>query len=328
MIKILYVTDIHGSETCFRKFLNALKIYEADVGILMGDLSGKMLHPIVKEPNGKYRCRVLGSEKVVTNEEQLYEIETAIASMGNYFFYTVPEEMEQLRAEGKTIEGRIDERSAGLTLGAGKIDELFRVAVLKRLKGWMDLAEERLKGTDIKVFMAAGNDDISEIDKVIDDASRVVLADNRNLSIGDHEMITLSWSNPTPWSTERECSEEELEAKIDQMALQVGNIETAIFNMHVPPHGTLLDQAPKLSDALVPSTDESVDAGSLAVRRTIEKYQPLLGLHGHIHESRGVVKLGRTTCINPGSEYSEGILSGVIVTLHKNKLKNHMFVSG
>jgi len=328
MVKILFVTDVHGSETCFRKFLNALKIYKMDVGILMGDLCGKMLNPIVRQPDGTYRCSVFGQNRTLTTAADLESLEKAIASTGNYFFYTDPEEMEVLKAEGKSIEGRIDERAANISLSSGRIDDLFRKAVTERLTHWMELAEERLAGSNIDVFMAAGNDDLMEVDAIIDNSSYIVNADNKRVYVKDYEMITQSWSCPTPWDTERECPEEELEEKIENLVIQIDNMETAIFNMHVPPYDTLIDKVPKLSDKLVPSTEEVATAGSKAVLDAIKKCQPLLGLHGHIHESKGVIKIGKTICINPGSEYSEGIMDGVIVTLKKKKLKNYMFISG
>jgi Icc-related predicted phosphoesterase len=328
MAKIFYVADVHGSEVCFRKFLNALKIYQVDVGILMGDLSGKMINPIVKQPGGSYLCTYLGENRTATTEKELEEMKKVIASSGNYYFITDPDEMEELKAEGKTIEGRIDERAAKISLSAGKIDDLFRKLVVERFRSWVELADERLKGSGIDVFMAAGNDDLMEVDPVIDSSTTIVNADLKKLMVKDCEMITLSWSNPTPWDTEREYPEETLAAKIDELAGQIENMETAIFNLHVPPYDTQIDQAPKLSDRLVPSTDESIPAGSKAVLGAIKRYQPMLGLHGHIHESRGIQKIGRTLCINPGSEYSEGILRGVIVILKKNKIKDYMFVSG
>jgi hypothetical protein len=308
--------------------LNALKIYKVDVGILLGDLCGKMLNPIVKQQDGTFHCSMLGQQKILKTEEELRSLEKDLAAMGNYYFYTDPEEMEVLKAEGKSIEGRIDERAANIALGAGKIEELFKKAVLNRMTHWMELADERLDGSGLDVFMAAGNDDLMEVDAVIDSSASIINADNKVVDIKGYEMITLSWSNPTPWDTERECSEEELGKKIAALISQVQNMETAIFNFHVPPHDTLLDQAPKLSDKLVPSTEKSVATGSTAVLNAIKQHQPLLGLHGHIHESKGVQKIGRTTCLNPGSEYSEGILDGVIVALKKKKVKNLMFVSG
>ena len=328
MLKILNVSDIHGSETCYRKFLNALDIYKADVGILCGDLSGKMINPIVKQADGSYLTTLMGQNRRAETEEELKALEKDIALIGNYYFRTDPDEMTELRAEGKTIEGRIDERATKISLSAGKIDTLFEKLVLDRLQHWMELAEQRLKGKNIDVFMTAGNDDLLAVDSVIDNSSVFVNPDLKKVFVKEYEMISLSWSNPTPWDTSRECSEEELEEKIEGMASQVDDMNTAIFNFHIPPYDTLLDQAPKLSDKLVPSTDETIPAGSKAVLDAIKKYQPMLGLHGHIHESRGIVKIGQTICLNPGSEYSEGILRGVLVMIKKNKVKDFMFVSG
>lgn len=328
MLKILNVSDIHGSETCYRKFLNALVLYKADVGILCGDLSGKMINPIVKQADGSYLTTLMGQNRRAETEEELKSLEKDIALIGNYYFRTDPDEMTELRAEGKTIEGRIDERATKISLSAGKIDSLFEKLVLERLQHWMELAEERLKGKNIDVFMTAGNDDLLAVDSVIDNSSVFVNPDLKKVFVKEYEMISLSWSNPTPWDTSRECSEEELEEKIEGMASQVEDMNTAIFNFHIPPYDTLLDQAPKLSDKLVPSTDETIPAGSKAVLDAIKKYQPMLGLHGHIHESRGIVKIGQTICLNPGSEYSEGILRGVLVMIKKNKVKDFMFVSG
>ncbi|MEM2517675.1 MAG: phosphoesterase, partial [Candidatus Bathyarchaeia archaeon] len=104
--------------------------------------------------------------------------------------------------------------------------------------------------------------------------------------------------------------------------------KNSIFNLHCPPINTLLDIAPKLDKDLKVSLRETIAAGSAAVRKAIEKYQPLLGLHGHIHESRGIEKIGRTLCINPGSEYTEGILRAIVVDLGKDNIKNNFFISG
>lgn len=325
---MLFATDVHGSDVCFRKFLNALKIYKVDVGILLGDLSGKMINPIIKQPDGTYLVHFLGEQRKLKTEEDLRSAEKELAAMGNYYILTDPEEVEVLKAEGKTVDGRIDERATQISLSAGKVETLFKKLSLERLDSWMRLAEERLEGSNIEMFMAPGNDDIPEMDAVLDDSTYVVNTDNRKVDVKEHEMITLSWSNPTPWDTPRECSDEELEEKIENLVSQVEDMENAIFNFHAPPHGTMLDECAKLSEDLVPSTEESISAGSMAVLDAIKKYQPLLGLHGHIHESRAVQKIGRTTCINPGSEYTEAILRAALITLEKNKVKNYMFVGG
>jgi hypothetical protein len=329
MTKILYVADVHGSNICYKKFLNALKLYEVDAGILMGDLCGKMINPIVKRSDGTYLATVLGQNIIASTEEDLVKIEKNIATMGNYSFRTTQEEMAILKAEGKSVQGRIDERAANIRLSDGKIDDLFKKLVLERMEYWMELAEERISGSGIEVYMGAGNDDIMELDDIIRQSPVMIHADGNKVTIKDEfEMISSSWSNPTPWDTERECPEEELEQKLEVLASQLENPSTSIFNFHVPPYDTLIDQAPKLSEDLVPSTDETIPAGSKAVSNIITKYQPMLSLHGHIHESRGIVKIGKTSCLNPGSEYSEGILRGVILMLNKGKMKDFMFISG
>lgn len=328
MIKIFFAADLHGSETCFRKYLNALKIYKVDIGILDGDLTGKMINPIVKQSDGTYTCNFLGEDIKVKTEGELQNLKKRIGLIGNYCFLTNPEELKELMAEGKTIMGRIDEKAKKIHLVKGKVDELFTKLQYERLREWVKLAEERLKGSGIPLYMAPGNDDLLGANEIIDSSTYVIGTDDRKVYVEDHEMITLSWSNPTPWDTPRECSEEELTEKIEALASQIEDMENAIFDCHVPPYGTLLDQAPKLKEDLTPSTGDFVSVGSVAVLEAIKKHQPLLGLHSHIHESAGAQKIGRTVCLNPGSDYTEGILKGIIITIEKNKVKSYLFTSG
>jgi Icc-related predicted phosphoesterase len=328
VIKLFFATDIHGSEICLRKFLNALRIYKVNIGILLGDLSGKMINPIIKQPNGSYICNFLGQEIIAKTEEELQALQKRIAITGNYYFITTQEEVSELMAEGKTLTGRIDAQIRKIHLGAGKTEELFKRLVIERLKSWDKIIEEKMKNSGIKVFIAPGNDDLLEVNEVLDNFTYAINTDSRKVTVNDHEMITLSWSNPTPWDTPRECSEDELAKKINELASQIEDMEKAIFNFHVPPYGTSLDLTYKLSKDLVPSVNEMINVGSTAVLKAIKEYQPLLGLHGHIHESRASQKIGRTVCVNPGSEYSEGILRGVIITLDETKVKNVQFTSG
>lgn len=327
-IRLFFVTDVHGSEMCIRKFLNASRIYNVNVGILLGDLSGKMINPIIKQPDGSYTCNFLGQEIIAKTEEELLALQKRIAITGNYYFITTPDEVAELMVEGKTITGRIDAQVRKIHLGAGKTEELFRRLVIERLKSWDKIIEEKMKNSDIKMFIAPGNDDLLEVDEALDNFTYAINADNKKVTINDHEMITLSWSNFTPWDTPRECDEEELAKKIEKLVLQIEDMEKAIFNFHVPPYGTNLDQAYKLSKDLVPSISEMINVGSTAVLKAIKEHQPLLGLHGHIHESRAAQKIGRTLCVNPGSEYSEGVLRGIIITLDKANVKNFQFTSG
>ena len=112
---------------------------------------------------------------------------------------------------------------------------------------------------------------------------------------------------------------------IEAMATGLRDSKNSIFNLHCPPYDSTLDQAPQLDETLRPTVTMGdllkIPVGSTAVRAAIERYQPLVGLHGHIHESPGHIKIGRTMCVNPGSEYQSGILRGYIIDLEKDKLK-------
>jgi Icc-related predicted phosphoesterase len=310
MIKLFFVTDIHGSNVCYRKFLNALPIYEADIAVLLGDLTGKVLVPLVERSASSWECTLMGQHVDIETGEQLGKIKKTIESAGYYWTHLTRDEFEATRSD------------------PAKIDALFKRLVLERVQEWLDLADERLAGKPFQMFMSPGNDDWPVIDEMIDAAKLVHPCDGRNVDLDGHEMITCSWSNPTPWQTPRELPEEELEAKLEELCRTVKNNETAIYNFHVPPYGYSLDLCPKLSKDLTMSAEEKIHAGSLGAKHMVEKYQPLLGLFGHIHESRGAQKAGRTLLINPGSEYSEGILKGVVIMLDKKKIKDYVFTSG
>jgi len=309
-MKLFFVCDVHASNVCFRKFLNALPIYGVDFGVLLGDLTGKVLVPLVERGSGRWETTLMGQHREIDGADELAEIKKTIENAGYYWVHQTRDEFEGTRAD------------------PAKIDALFKSLVLKRIAEWLELADERLAGKPYQMFMAAGNDDWYEIDNMIEGAERVRACDDRLVELDGHQMITSSHSNLTPWDTPRELPEDELLAKLEPLCEKVTDTEHAIFNFHVPPHGYALDLAPKLDENLVMAAEEKIHAGSTSVRYLIEKYQPLLGLHGHIHESRGAQKAGRTLLINPGSEYSEGILKGVVVMFHKGKVKDYVFTSG
>lgn len=315
MAKIFFATDLHGSEKCFLKFLNAAKFYIADILIMGGDITGKMLIPVIKQQNGKYHATFLGSKHTISKESELEDLERRIRFAGYYPYLTDVDEMQRLQEDEE------------------KVHSIFVQVMLSTVKRWVDLAEERLKTTGTKIYITGGNDDLSEIEDIIGKSSYIIDPEDKIVRIGEkYEMISTGWSNPTPWKTPRECSEEELWQKIEKMANQVSDARRAIFNLHVPPIDSGLDTCPKLDENLKPviAGGEMVmtGGGSSAVRRALETYQPLLGLHGHIHESKGFVKIGQTLCFNPGSEYSEGILRGALIELENDTVKNFLLTQG
>jgi uncharacterized protein len=312
--RIYFVTDVHGSSRCFRKFLNAAKFYKADVLILGGDITGKVMTPIV-EIDGKFSCTYQGAGLEMSNGDEVEAFRKKAAESGTYTHLVSQSEFRELEAD------------------PGKVKDLFKQLMVERVREWVSLAEERLGKTSVKCFISPGNDDISEIDPALSSSTYVVNPEERVVEVdGEHEMITLGTTNHTPWNSPREVDEDVLAKKISDMADQVRTMKSSIFNIHVPPIDTPIDKAPRVDESLKivvkAGNVEMISAGSTACRAAITKYQPMLGLHGHIHESRGVVKLGRTMCANPGSEYTEGILRGFLADLEGDKVKSHLLTSG
>ncbi len=314
--RIFFTTDTHGSNVVFRKFINAGKFYEADVIILGGDITGKKVIPFVRQAGGEFRVNHLDREYVVKDGDESEALRQSIIDMGYYPYMTDPDEVAQLQGDQAAQ------------------DAIFKRLMRERISDCLALAEERLKGTDIQCYVQPGNDDEYEIDELFEGGSKVVNPEGKVIQIDErYTMISTGHANITPWNCPRDVSEERLQEIIDAMAGQVTDFDYCVFNFHCPPYDTVLDQAPQLDAELRPTLEmggkpHMVPVGSPAIRQAIDKYQPRLGLHGHIHESRGSQKLGKTLCLNPGSEYGEGVLRGVIVDIEKKGVKAFTFTSG
>ncbi len=298
----------------FRKFVNAGKFYKANAVFLDGDLTGKAIVPIVKRQGGMYESTFLG-ERYSVQENDVDRIESKVSNLGFYPLRTDEDELKKLQ---ETPE---------------KVDDLFRDTMIRQMRRWIQMIEQNLKGSRIRCYVLPGNDDRLEIDKAIEESELVENPEGRVVILDSgHEMISTGWSNPTPWDTPREESEEALGKRIEDMASKVRSMRNCIFNLHCPPYDTGIDTAPMLDSNLKQVIKNGqvvlVPVGSKSVRSAIEKHQPLLGLHGHIHESKGTHRIGQTLCINPGSEYQQGMLKGVIVNIDEQGVKSTMFTSG
>ncbi len=312
--KLFFATDIHGSDVCWKKFINAAKFYDCQVLVMGGDMTGKMLVGIVDIGSGRFRVRLAGTERVV-GKDDVSQLRKLIADSGYYPFDTTPDEMATLEAD------------------RGAVDRLFQAKMIETLERWLQIADERLAGTDIRVYLGPANDDPPFIDAVLAGGGRVENPDGRVVELpAGWRMISCGWSNPTPWDSPRELPEDQLTARIEGEVARLETTDQAIFNLHVPPKDSQLDKAallnPDLSPVVQGGAPVVAGVGSTAVRGAIERHQPPLALHGHIHESRGTVRIGRTLCINPGSEYSDGILRGAIVTLSDRGIVRHQLLSG
>jgi Icc-related predicted phosphoesterase len=311
---LYYASDVHGSDQCWRKFLGAGRFYEVNALVMGGDLTGKAIVPIELAEDGSFSAEFLGEVRRGTGEASLDELTEAIRHNGMYPWTASADDIARMR-EDATARA-----------------ELFERVLLEELRRWVDLADERMPPLGIAVYAMAGNDDPWSCDAVLEGAEHLIACDLRVTEIGGHEMISCSYANPTPWSSPRELDEDALYARIKELADQLERPASAIFNLHVPPIASGLDTAFEIDDQLRivvrNGKPHEIPVGSTAVRQLIEEYQPLLALHGHIHESRGAATIGRTLAINSGSEYSTGRIHGVIVKLSDDAVLSHQFTIG
>jgi uncharacterized protein len=313
-MRVYFATDIHGSETCWRKFLNSGKHYEANVMVLGGDMTGKALVPIVQEGKDHWHATLLENRREFESEDEVEEFENSVMRRGYYPFRTDPDQMSEL-TESEELR-----------------NELFHKEMLGTVERWMRMADEKLEGTGIDCFVSPGNDDQFEVDEIIAGAKRVRLAEGKVVEFGDFQMVSTGWSNRTPWDTYREEDEDDLAERLRKMTSQVTTPpEKTIYNFHCPPYGTGLDDAPEIDENMRPKHGgrSLVPVGSKAVREAIEEGQPALALHGHIHEAKGNTRIGNTLCINPGSSYEQGQLLGAVINLDGGKkVKRFVLTSG
>jgi Icc-related predicted phosphoesterase len=313
-LSLYYASDVHGSDQCWRKFLGAGRFYGVDALIMGGDLTGKAIVPIERNGNGSFEATFLGEVRRGKSERQLEELLEAVRYNGMYPWIATADEIEAHSSD------------------LGRQSDLFDSVIVEELQRWITLADERMAQYGIDVFVMPGNDDPWSCDAVIEQAAHVVACDDRVVKVGPHEMISCAYANPTPWNSPRELDEDALYERIKRLADQVQEPESAIFNLHVPPYDSGLDTAREINadlDIVFKSgAPHEIPVGSTAVRRIIEEYQPMLALHGHIHECRGDAQIGRTLAINSGSEYNSGRIHGVTVALGGDRVLSHQFVIG
>jgi uncharacterized protein len=315
--RIYVASDFHAAETAWRKFLNAVRLnmYKADVALVAGDFTGKAIVPIVQS-GSEYRASLLGVNRTARNDEDLAKLQRDIADVGYYSFVGSAEDAGRLASD------------------EGERDALLHRLMNERVQAWMELATERLADSPVPLFLIPGNDDDFGIDPILDrEEYTPVNADGKVLEMpGGLTLMSYGWSNPTPWKTPREVSEEELHDRLAALADQVPDPRSAVFMIHVPPYDSGLDTAPILDENLRPTVSAGDvlrgPVGSQAVRRLIEERQPLLSVHGHIHESGGERRIGRTVSINPGSEANTGMLQGLLVDIEDGEVKRVLRVEG
>jgi Icc-related predicted phosphoesterase len=308
-LRILFSSDLHASYTVVKKFINAGKIYKVNALIIGGDIAGKTLIPIIDLGNNNYNIQ----DKIVTSSELNSFIER-FKSEGIYYAILSKNEYEEASQNKKAQ------------------DELFKKAIIATIREWMKIAEERLKDYKIPIFINLGNDDPEYLFEVLKESEIFKVGEGEVFDFNGYEIVSYGYVNPTPWNTFREKKEEEIYNDLSKIVSKITNYSKAIYNFHAPPYNTNLDNAPLLDENLKPIVRGGeivyTHVGSKSIRRIIEETNPLLGLHGHIHESRGFDKVNNTIVINPGSEYNSGLLHAALVILEGESIKAHQFILG
>jgi Icc-related predicted phosphoesterase len=312
--RIFFVSDVHGSERMFLKFTNAGKYYKANVLMIGGDITGKTITPVF-DKGGSWTAQYVGHWRTARNEQELGLLEKDIRDLGSYAYRTTDSEWNTLRES------------------EAKSNQLFEQVMSDSIRRWVKIAEERLKPLGCKVIINTGNDDLPIVGKIISESDYIIYPNESIIQIDDHEMPSIGYSNMTPWNCPGDLPEEALLSKLEEVTSGLKRPETSLFNFHCPPYDTQIDVAPRLDPDLKPyltpgGEPEMAHVGSSSVRKVIEKLHPLAGLHGHIHESRGVSQVGKTQCFNPGSEYLTGVLRGLVLNLSDKKLDNYIFTQG
>lgn len=316
MKRVFFSVDVHGSSLVWRKWIKAQEVHKIDVLIFAGDLTGKALVPIIKQPEGIWTAKYFGRRWELRSESDVLDFERRLEGSGVYFVRVTKEELEELKSN------------------PDKVNKLIEEKMIERLKNWLEFLVNNVNTKNMTLVVMPGNDDELVVDDVIKEYEDkgIIYPLDKVFEIEGHEVISSPYVNPTPWNTPREMNEKDLEKHLRKLVDKLKNPKNSIFNFHCPPHGTHLDLAPKLTKDLKPVVIAGMvqyeHVGSKSIKKIIEEYQPLLGFHGHIHESGGMDRIGKTLVLNPGSEYSEGVLRAYIVEIDRESVKNYWRVEG
>jgi Icc-related predicted phosphoesterase len=315
-MRLYVVSDFHASERAWRKMLNAIRlnVYRADAVLYAGDLTGKAMVPIVETSSG-WDVEFMDQKRHPRSEAELEAVEREITDFGFYALRVTQSDVSDIAGDKE------------------RLDALFRDHIRRQVSAWLELATERLADTDVPLVFIPGNDDPHDIDDLLDSSERAVNADGRLIDLpGGLQVLGLGKSSPTPWHTPREVDETAFHESISNLLDEAKDPKRTILLIHCPPFDSGLDTAPLLDDTLRPRSVAgqplSGPVGSVGVRSAIERFQPLAGVHGHIHESPGERRIGSTVCVNPGSDAILGVVRGLLVDVEDGAIQRVVRVEG
>src|SRR5947209_236923 len=180
-----------------------------------------------------------------------------------------------------------------------KVESLFTDRMIDQIRRWTEMAEKHLATLDMPLYWIGANDDKVEALLQAESTPHVLYIDEKVARFDeDHEILGYGWTNPSPWHTPRELSEDGLNRRLDPLLSRVEDPARCIYLMHAPPYRTGLDIAPKLDATTDPprpvvqgGQQVLIPVGSTTFRSAILETQPVLGLHGHIHETKNATMM-------------------------------------
>ena len=187
-VRLYYASDIHGTETLWRKFLAAARVYEAGVLVMGGDVTGKVVVPVM-EDGGAYVAELFGQPERAGTVEELDALEQRIRANGMYPHRMSPAEVERVAA--LSVQAR---------------EAWFAEVMLVTFERWLALAAERLADSPVRCFVMPGNDDPHAVDGAIERAPRVEGCDGRVVEFGGYTMVCRSATRTARRSPRRASS--------------------------------------------------------------------------------------------------------------------------
>lgn len=280
-MKILYTADLHGNQILVEKLVK-LSNY-SDTLILGGDLCATHFIPIIDDGSEITLYEFNRAVRLENSKQALIQKEKLFQN-GFISWYGSLKNFRKLNKE--EYQTKIQEKSLRATLN-------------------------KLKTSFENILLILGNDDSSALEKNLNKNKnkKVTNLNEKVIKLNGYEFVGFSYVPITPFNTYFELTEFELERRLKPLLSRIKNYSSSVWIFHSPPYNSGLDLT-----AFGP-------VGSKSIKHFIQERQPKLFLCGHIHESPNLVKLGKTICINPGSEPNLGLLKAVLIDLNRMRIK-------
>jgi Icc-related predicted phosphoesterase len=302
--RVWFVTDVRGSSDVFGKILNVVRhrpgvAKKPDVVLLSGDLTGGELCVIGVDANGNACAEFRGEHLKFPSESQRNEWAAMVA---------------------KVLGGYVVEEAA---LGTFSLD-LLRI---ERLRSWLDLViRTNTARQGARFLVVPGPHDPPEIEAILSGVPGLEMCDNKIVELNSE--LTLACSSALPYPEWFDASnqprryhnnQDDYVAHVQSLMSRPTNPLTKwVLNLYMLPKNTLLDLCPVRDEKGVPITGlngpEMCHIGSEPVRKCIEKFKPVVSLHGFPPLDYRTQEIDDTRSFAPGTEAPAGCTVGTWLT--------------